>query len=198
MDSDLIKKAKTYAEQVFRSEAFHQRTFHNLAHTTHVVKAAEEIGIECTLSHDALESVIIAAWLHDTGYDKGAADHEIRSADAAGILLESWQADPKKIYDITEAIRATKMPQQPISVISKVLCDADLHDLSTENCEESSRKLRKEWELTEQKFLDDKKWIQDSIEFMQHHSYHTHYGQNILEPGKSKNIHRFKKLLSEY
>jgi predicted metal-dependent HD superfamily phosphohydrolase len=195
MESELIEKAKAHAEILFQSAVFKNRIFHNLDHTIDVVKAAEAIGVQSDLSKDELESVIIAAWLHDIGYFDGAVDHEHKASNKARELLSKWGATQKKIMEVTEAIMATKIPQQPKSLISKVLCDADLYHLATDQCQLKSNKLRQEWEVEGNKTMTEKEWIENNIEFMENHRYHTAYGQTILKQGKKKNIKQLRKMV---
>jgi predicted metal-dependent HD superfamily phosphohydrolase len=195
MESELIRKSKAFAEDVFKDRAFEKRSFHNIVHTQDVVRAAREIGIQSELNEDELESAVIAAWLHDIGYLEGANEHERKAADKAKALLNDWGASHKKILEVTEAILSTKVPQQPRSLISKVLCDADLHHLSTDACQERAEQLRAEWENVGEKKLQDAEWLKTNLEFMESHRYHTPYGQAILQQGKKKNIKRLRKLL---
>lgn len=195
MESELIKRARAFAEEAFKDRAFEHRSFHNINHTLDVVKAAEEIGVQSELSGSELESLLIAAWLHDVGYAEGALNHEQKAADKARELLTEWGAPHRKILEVTEAIMSTKVPQQPRSLISKVLCDADLHHLSTGSCEEKGDLLRQEWAKVGDKTLTDTEWLKTNLEFMENHRYHTPYGQTILQQGKKKNIKRIRKLL---
>jgi predicted metal-dependent HD superfamily phosphohydrolase len=195
MESDLVKKARNYAQEIFRNRAFADRSFHNLEHTQDVVKAAEEIGQNTALTEDEMESVIVAGWLHDIGYIDGPEDHELNAAEKVRELLTTWGVPHKKVMEIAEAIMATRVPQQPKSLISKVLCDADLYHLSTEDCEMKSDKLRSEWEATGEKTMDEREWIQHNLDFMENHHYHTPYGQTVLQQGKKKNIKRIRKIL---
>src|SRR5918999_5951090 len=100
MDSELINKARTFAENVFKDRTFENRPFHNLAHTQDVVAAVEEIGTHIDLTGEELESAIVAAWLHDVGYLEGEGDHEEKAAEKARQLLSSWGASHKKILEI--------------------------------------------------------------------------------------------------
>jgi predicted metal-dependent HD superfamily phosphohydrolase len=195
MESELVSKSRAFAENLFRDKAFSERTFHNLEHTVDVVKAAQEIGQQTGLTDDELESVTIAAWLHDVGYLNGSEEHELKAAEKARALLSEWGAPHKKIMEVTEAIMATRVPQQPRSLVGKVLCDADLYHLATDECESKSTQLRNEWEATGDKVMQDKQWIEANLEFMENHRYHTPYGQTILQQGKKKNIKKIRKLL---
>ena len=195
METSLIDKARLMAEKTFSGKAFEKRDFHNLDHTKDVVHAAEEIAQQSDLSDDETESVVIAAWLHDIGYEQGSENHEDVAAAIASKLLTEWGASAQKIADVTEAIAATKMPQQPKSMVSKVLCDADLYHLSSPKCDENGSKLREEWKSLGFKDMQDDEWLNFNLEFMQSHRYHTPYGQTVLEHGKKKNIKRLKKQL---
>ena len=196
MDSELIRRSRSYAEAIFKDRAFEKRSFHNLGHTLDVVKAAEEIGINSQLTEDELEAVTIAGWLHDIGYVEGAKDHERKAADKARELLTEWGMPQKRILDVTEAIMATKVPQQPRSLISKVLCDADLHHLSTDACQEKANLLREEWASIGDKVLDDTEWLKTNLAFMENHEYHTPYGKSVLQQRKKKNIKKLRKLIN--
>jgi predicted metal-dependent HD superfamily phosphohydrolase len=196
MESELIRRARTFAEEVFRDRAFSNRPFHNIEHTRDVAKAVLEIGPHTELDEDELESALIAAWFHDIGYVDGALNHEQTAADKAEQLLEKWGASHKKQSEVAEAIMATKVPQQPKSIIGKVLCDADLYHLSTDQCEMKSGKLREEWSLVGGKSMSDDEWLKTNLEFLENHQYQTPYGQTILRQGKKKNIKRLRKLIN--
>ncbi len=196
MESELINKARTFAENVFKDRTFNDRPFHNLDHTRGVVSAVEEIGSHIDLTDDEMESAIIAGWLHDVGYLEGEGDHELNAANKARELLLSWGSSQKKVVEITDAILATKIPQQPKSIVGKVLCDADLFHLSSESCMEQSTKLREEWQNHGKESMSDTEWIRHNIEFLEKHHYHTPYGQTVLEAGKKKNLKKLRKQIA--
>jgi predicted metal-dependent HD superfamily phosphohydrolase len=194
-ESELIKRARAVAEEVFQDKTFENRPFHNLEHTRDVVAAVQEIGPHSLLTDDELESATIAAWLHDIGYLQGAKDHETNAAERARALLNEWGASQKKQIEVAEAILSTKMPQHPQTMISKVLCDADLYHLSTKQCEYKSNKLRAEWQMVEHRDMKEEEWLQQNLAFMENHRYKTPYGQEVLQHGKKKNIKKIRKLL---
>jgi predicted metal-dependent HD superfamily phosphohydrolase len=197
METELVRKARILAENTFAGKVFEKHNFHNLFHTQEVVRAAEIIGLKSELNEDELESVMIAAWLHDIGYEQGSQDHEAVAAARAKKMLEEAGAAVKKVSDVVEAIESTKMPQQPRSIVSKVLCDADLFHLSTEKCDENGEKLRDEWKSLGFKDMQDAEWLQFNLQFMESHRYHTSYGQDVLEDGKKENIKRLRNMLTE-
>ena len=195
METELIRKSRSYAEGVLKNLP-KDYTYHNLDHTTQVVTAAEEIGRQSGLSDSELESVLIAAWLHDTGYEQSCDHHEEGSIQSAVRLLQEWGASKEKIDQVRGLIKATCMPQTPTTVPEKVLCDADLSHLGDENILEHGEQLRHEFETVKNlRFETDAEWIKYNLKFFKEHKYFTPYGQAVLEERKRKNIKRFKKLL---
>lgn len=197
METELVKKARIFAEVTFNDSVFDKLTYHNLEHTTDVVQAVQIVGSNTGLNPDETESAMIAAWLHDIGYVDGNEDHEAAAAEKAQELLNEWGASPKKILEVTEAIRATKMPQHPESLVSKVLCDADLFQLSQEDHVMHSRKLRTEMEAQRGETISEEEWMRTTLEFLQNHEYHTPYGRTVLEREKKKNIKRLRRAIGE-
>lgn len=195
MDSQLIQQAKLLAEQIFADPAFAKYKFHNLTHTQEVVDAVNDIGRHSDLSDDELELALVAGWLHDVGYKNGPENHEEISAKLVGEFLGNQDIPHKKIKLVTDAILSTRVPQQPKTIIDKVLCDADLYHLSSNSSALKSDLLRDEWTTTGHNDMSDEEWTRHNIEFMENHRYHTPYGQTILEEGKRKNIKRLKKYL---
>ncbi|MBX2894338.1 MAG: HD domain-containing protein [Cyclobacteriaceae bacterium] len=194
MGTALIRKSREYAEGIFKNlpEGF---CYHSANHTAEVVKAAEEIGRHSSLTEDEMETVQIAAWFHDTGYSTDFLQHEKVSAEKAGELLTVWGATEEKIKAVRDAIAATKMPQRPVNLVDKVLCDADLYHLSTDQCEKFSNLLRQEMETVKDIKFTEEEWLRFNIQFLKTHTYFTPYGRTVLEDRKKKNIKKLKKKL---
>ena len=192
MNTDLIQKSKAYAESKL-SALKDDYVYHNLNHTKKVAAAAEEIGEKSGLSKDQLETVIISAWLHDTGYVNGSQDHENQSIENAKQQLSSWNAPSEKIDAVCNAIKATEMPQNPQDIVEKVLCDADLAHLANGNLKELGQRLREEMATTKKMVFTDNEWLAYNLNFIESHTYFTEYGKTVLEKSKQKNLKNFKK-----
>ena len=192
INTDLIQKSKAYAESKL-SALKDDYVYHNLNHTKKVAAAAEEIGEKSGLSKDQLETVIISAWLHDTGYVNGSQDHENQSIENAKQQLSSWNAPSEKIDAVCNAIKATEMPQNPQDIVEKVLCDADLAHLANGNLKELGQRLREEMATTKKMVFTDNEWLAYNLNFIESHTYFTEYGKTVLEKSKQKNLKNFKK-----
>jgi hypothetical protein len=85
------------------------------------------------------------------------------------------------------------MPQSPVSLIEKILCDADLFHLSTEDFKARNQLLKQERENLLGHRIDKKEWRKNNIQFLTQHKYFTDYGQDVLEHKKLDNIALFQR-----
>ena len=172
----------------FIAENFSEKIcYHNIDHALEVVEAAEMIGHQCEISDEDMETLLIAAWFHDTGYYLGCQDHEEASAKIARKFLQSHHIDKDIIKQVSNCILSTKLPQQPTNLLEEIICDADLFHLSTERFFEKSQLLLHEISLQTGE-ISQKKWIEESLNFISSHKYHTSYCQQKLGPLQKKNV----------
>jgi predicted metal-dependent HD superfamily phosphohydrolase len=197
LDTDLLDKSREYVESFLEENLSNEIFYHDLDHTQEVVKAASEIGQACGLNKDQLETVLIAAWFHDTGYYKGKRDHEKESKFIAEEFLHDQGINEKKIAEVGGCIIATKIPQRPTNLMEEVLCDADLYHLSTSEFFKKSELLRKEFSLTGSDEIKDKDWLKKNIKFLKKHTFFTEYAREKLYPQMKKNLKKLKSIKKE-
>ncbi len=193
LQTEVIDAAKKYVEEAMANGIEEKYPYHNLQHTLDVVQAVEEVGKNSDLSDDDLETVLLAAWFHDVGYSSGGEDHEQESIKQATEILKEYNFSKERITKIAGCIAATKMPQNPSNLLEKVICDADMYHLSTDQFFERSRLLKEEMDATAEKPLTEEEWLDKNIDFLKNHTYFTHYGQIMLGPRKEKNFKKLKK-----
>lgn len=191
-ETELVSRSKAYVEGLLKGLP-DEYCYHNLQHTREVADAAEEIGIESALSQDQLELVIVAAWFHDIGYKCGSQNHEEESIRIMQEVLNDWQIASEKISEIEKIILSTKMPQSPHNELSRVMCDADLYHLASDDFGQRSEALRRELVTLCCKDISAKDWARNNIEFLKSHHYFTAYGKTVLEPKKEANLKKLKK-----
>jgi hypothetical protein len=97
------------------------------------------------------------------------------------------------IQRVSSAIQATRMPQSPISQIEKILCDADLYHLATEDFKPRNQLLKQEQESLLGHKIPKKDWRKNNIKFLDGHKYFTDYGQEFLEVKKLENLNGLRK-----
>ena len=195
-ESPIVVETRKYVEELM-SQFSEDLSYHNYQHTCDVVKAAIEIGEKTELSDDQMEMVVLAAWLHDTGYSNGSENHEKESRNIADSFLSDHDYSDIKLKEVLDAIESTRMPQSPKSIVGEVLCDADLYHLSNDQFKVRSKMLKQEMEARTKESIDDKEWANETISFFKQHRYFTNYGRYVLGPKKDKNLKKLKKSWKE-
>lgn len=162
-------------------------TYHTAAHTKYVVEKAGFLAEKERLKSAEKDLVQIAALYHDTGFLKGRDSHEEKSVEIAAGELSKYRFSETQKIRIYGMIMATRIPQNPRSLPEKIVADADLFYLGTENYSVFSKKL-----FSELKYYDPaltgEKWLEIQQQFLSSHRYHTNYCKTVLEPIKGKNL----------
>jgi len=168
--------------------------YHNIQHTLDVVNSTKQLSAAHNLHSKELELLLIAAWFHDIGYDKGPLGHEERSCNYAKTFLEKYDFEETDIKLIQNCIMATKMPQSPNTLFEKILCDADMSHLGKKIYWERCGRIRQELTLTTNTTMSEPEWIDFEIKFIANHKYHTSQANHLFEKRKRKHIRQLKKL----
>lgn len=193
-NEQLLTAARTYVTDIFQHRVKPEFVFHNLEHTEDVVEACSYMVDHYQLPEDDRVVLMLAAWFHDTGYSSGAGEgHEEVSKQIATKFLESRNVDDVIIQRVVSCIQATRMPQSPVNLVEKILCDADLYHLSTEDFKARNQLLKQERESLLGHKIDKKEWRKNNIQFLSTHQYFTDYGQQTLTPKKLENLAQLDK-----
>src|SRR5919199_6585150 len=142
-NSHLLALARNYVTNIFTHQVKPEFVFHNIEHTEDVVEACSRIAERYNLDETDRLILMLAAWFHDTGYAKGeAAGHEYESVKYATRFLKQHGVDDAIIQRVASCIDATRMPQSPVTLIEKILCDADLFHLATDDFQARNQLLK--------------------------------------------------------
>ena len=190
-----VKAADYYVDMILQRGLSKDLTFHNIVHTRNVVAAVNELCDYENINETDRELVLLAAAFHDTGYIKKYKGHEAESCKIAEVYLREMRRSTIEIQRILNCIEATKMPQNPTDMLSKIICDADMSHLAAQDYFVQIERLRKEWKAVKNQDLTDSEWYKDNIEFLDSHRYFTSYGQHIWEANKEANICRLLELV---
>ncbi len=195
MKSNLLPGVRQYAEGLLtRGGAY---AYHNLLHTQEVAAAAREIGKKSGLAKTDMEVVLLAAWLHDAGFDGREPGHEAKSIALARAYLTEQGAAPDLIDRVTACIEATSLPQQPRALPGQVLCDADMAHLGRKGYLKKAAALRQEWQSLSGITTTDGEWLRLNLQFLQQHRYFTPYAQRVFAEGKERNIRKLQRRLGQ-
>lgn len=193
LENDFFKEVEIFVFSLFKNELPTEVVYHNFEHTLQVVKITNEIALAENVSEEDLETLLLAAWFHDTGFVKGAKNHEEESKDILSKYLSKKEFPSKKIEKVSSLIEVTRMPQNPTNKLEEIICDADLYHLGSEDFNEKSNLLRSEWEQLCDKHLTDIEWLQENGRFLSEHKYFTNYAFNKLNAQKTSNWLKIQK-----
>ena len=193
MAKELLKKVELFVFDLFRDLATGDHVYHDLQHTTAVVKHASKIAKEEKINDDEIQLLKIAAWFHDVGYYYDPKNHEEKSCEVAEKFLKENEYPDEKIEKIKSLILDTKMPHNPQDKLSQILCDADLYHLGNADFEDRNELFRIEMEKTTGKSYKELEWLQNNIDFLTEHKYFTKYAFENLEEQKTENLLRLQK-----
>jgi len=154
-----------------------------------VVNAVREIvSAYEDISEKEIQILELAAWFHDTGYDKGPKKHEERSIQYATEFLKEKNVPLADIESICCCIMATKYPQQPKNYLEEILADADLSHLGKNIYWDRCGKVRQEMALVSELIMNEQEWLDFEIDFMKKHTYHSEAAQQLYQKDKLKHI----------
>ena len=196
-ETDLLARTHAYAESILTERLSSTFLFHNVDHTREVVEAAREIGQQSGLGDKEMETLLIAAWLHDVGYRDGRINHERTSMHIARTFLEEQGVGERRIEKVLQCIAATEMPQRPQGPLAEVMCDADLYHLASDTYAEKTELLRQEVSLLTGEKISKRKWLYGNKLFYEKHHYFTEYGRTVLEPRKQANLQKIEAAIAE-
>jgi uncharacterized protein len=171
--------------------------YHNLSHTKSVVSAALEIAAEEGIKNtDDLFLLATAAWFHDAGYINTYEKHEEESCRLAMELLPDAGYSQGQIHAICTLIMKTHVPQQPETLLEKILCDADLDYLGRNEFASLGADLLMEWKVRG-KVNDEMQFNKMQIGFLEGHHYWTKSSQLNREPVKAMHLQKLRKMRDE-
>lgn len=195
INSTLITKAEEYVADLLSQKLGSNMVYHNIDHSRDVAEAARLISENVNLKKGELEIVELAAIFHDIGYIECVEGHEEKSVEIARKFLNDNSFDLDKIEMVAGCIMATKVPQKPISLIEKVICDADLLHLGKNDFFIKSNLLRVEIENRLNKLYTDSEWLTNSIAFLSSYEFHTDYVREHYSKKKNENLVELQKKL---
>lgn len=185
----LTEKADKFVLNLFEEKLPNTFVYHNYMHTQRVVKSTKELIDNSEINVKEEEALILAAWLHDTGYTAAFHGHEKESMKIAEKFLKENNATPELIEKVTSYIEATTFTYEPKNLEQKIIRDADSSHFAKDYFEETSELLRQELQLQNIKNFSASEWTEENIKVLtEKHHFYTPYAIKNWEPEKEKNL----------
>lgn len=162
-------------------------TYHDVSHTLSVIKNAEYLAASENIREEELTLLKTAALFHDAGFLQSHVEHEMLSCKLARKYLPDYGYSEEQIEAICAMIMSTKLPQTADTLLSQILCDADLYYFGDEDYPAKAEKLYKEFHHNGM-VKNREEWEQKQIEFVSEHQYFTATAAKDRAKGKQKNL----------
>lgn len=169
-------------------------TYHSVHHTRDVVSSVETIGEACGLSQNELSLLRVAALFHDTGFLRQRAQHEEMSCSIFREYAAPFELPEDECTKVEACIMATKIPQNPGTLLEMVICDADLDYLGRSDFEPIAEQLFQELNACGE-VTDKNVWNQIQVNFLSKHKYFTEHSQHVRFDALQKHIELVKSLI---
>jgi len=193
--SEIVLKAEEFTAANMSANSDKGIFYHNFEHTKEVVSAAKLIASKEGVDDSDIEIIELAALFHDIAYKDAPFDHEEKSAEIAVQFLKNNSYNVEKTEQVKECILATKIPQNPKNICERIVCDADLFHLGKNSYSERVELLRLELEQRDNKTISDAEWLENNINFLNNHKFHTAYARENLTKKKNNNLIDLQKKL---
>lgn len=184
----IVEKAEEFVRQLLKDKLSASFLYHNFDHTIGVVNAVKSIIAETDLEEQEKEQLLLAAWFHDTGYVIDYKNHEQLSIDIVTDFLQQHHYAEEYSNQVALLIKATMYGFVPQALGEKIIRDADYAHFISESYLNTCELLRKEWEITQEKYFTDLEWAKGNYElFTKYHQYYTDFAKQYWLPKKEKN-----------
>lgn len=186
---NIAQKAENFVFQLFKDSLSSDYIYHNFNHTLRVVNSVKVLIENENISPEDAELLLVAAWLHDSGYIEGGENHEKRSASIAETFLKDNNFPEEKIENVKLLILATEVTREPETLPEKIMRDADCSHFGDANYFNYCNLLKDEWKVTLGKEYTKLEWAETNMKvFMNWHRFYTDYAQQNWQPQKDANI----------
>lgn len=161
--------------------------YHSHRHSLNVEKSAIRIAKLEGVNKSDILLLRTACLLHDIGYIFEYRFNENLSIEFAKEKLPKFGYDKCQIQAICKMINATKIDVEPVSLLEKIICDADHDYLGRPDYQIIANDLRKELEAIGKK-MTEKEWVDFQLKFLEKHTFYTNTSKNIRGNGKQTRI----------
>lgn len=186
-----FEKAKTFILAKLKSELRPEFSYHSFDHVIDVYSAAEKLAVSENIGPDEKKLLLTAALFHDAGFIVGPQDHEEESCRIAGKYLPNYGYNEADIATIAGMIIATRLPQQPTTLLEEIIADADLDYLGRDDFFLISDRLYQEF-LSTGVVKDYDDWNKLQVRFFENHHYFTASAKRLRDKEKAKNLEAIK------
>ncbi len=188
LTTELLRETALYVRDYYAAHFNDQYTFHNYNRTVNIVRNCDALGVSMNLGGQELKLAHLAAWFSELGFSEDHRNYQAKSVKLAREYFRTKKLDDGVFEKLEECILSTRVPQQPVSVISQLLCDATMYHLAEKDSLELADGLRAEYAAVAQVEYSDEEWISEYIKMINHHFYFTRTARELFQKRKEKTL----------
>ena len=195
LTTELLRETALYVQEYNNNHFSEQYSFHNYNRTVNIVRNCDALGVRMNLDKQNLKILHLTGWFLELGYSRDFNNYQEHSVQLAREYFKTLGPEDDILEQMEEAILSTRVPQQPVSVIAQIICDAGMYHLASKDTVANAEVLRAEYAAIVQKEFTDEEWINENIKMISDHFYFTAAAKELFQKRKDKNLSVFKKKL---
>ncbi len=190
--TELLRETALYIKEYYSKHFNDKFYFHNYIRTMNIVRNSDALAVNMNLGKQELKMAHLAAWFLELGIHRDYNDYQVISIELARDYFKTKELEPGIIEKIEESILSTRIPQQPVSLISQLVCDASTYHLAEKDAVQNLDALRVENSIIGGKDFTDEDWLNENIRVLSNHFYFTACGREIFQKRKDKTLAGFQ------
>jgi len=192
--STVVNDAEQKVKKMLTEQLTEDHKYHNLSHTLAVRSACRRLGEKENLSEEKLEILELAALFHDVGFSETYNGHEDVSHRIAQEFLEARDYPQERRQQVLDCIDVTFLPNQPETILEKIIRDADLINLGSDGYMTHLQGLRHEWKTFLGHEFEDSDWYKMNRKFLKSQDFFTEAARELYGPKLRQHQKQLKKL----
>ena len=192
LTTELLRDTALYVRDYYATHFNDQYSFHNYNRTISIVRNCDALGVSMNLGGQELKLAHLSAWFAELGFSEDHRNYQGKSVKLAREFFRTRKLDDGIFEKLEECILSTRVPQQPVSVISQLICDATMYHLAEKDSLQLADALRNEVAAVAQIEYSDEEWINEYIKMINNHFYFTRTARELFQKRKEKTLAAFQ------
>jgi len=192
LTTELLRDTALYIKDYYNTHFTEQYYFHHYSRTMNIVRNCDALAVSMNLGKQELKLAHLAAWFLELGYSKDYHDYQAKSVELAREYFKTKELEEGIFERIEECILSTRVPQQPVSVISQLVCDASMYHLAEKDAVQHADALRAEYDAIAKTAFTDEEWLNENIRMLSNHFYFTTCARDLFQKRKDKTLAAFQ------
>ena len=186
--TELLRGTALYVKDYYNNHFTEQYYFHNYNRTMNIVRNCDALAVSMDLGKQELKLAHLAAWFLELGYCRDYLNYQAKSVVLAKEYFKTKDLEDGIIERIEECILSTRVPQQPVSLVSQLVCDASMYHLAERDALQNADALRAEYAAIANNEYTDEEWLNENIKMINSHFYFTTVARDLFQKRKNKTL----------